>query len=256
MHKIIIVFTTKFTIMQLCSAREMKQNCCRTKMWRKNFENLLRKFLHLLFDENWKFCMKSKCGMWCVSFFWNWLPLWKGLLFLIWIFLICSFALRCQFFCVKWYFKCILQPCVKSNSHININMDFRSNNYQWTMVTYSRPLPMHVSIFLLFPNEITVNTTIFSFVLKFCRGFDEFIVPHRIRAVLGLYSISDFKHNENDGYEINFRNFIIHPKYTCKRPENDIGSGIFDSQTFFLCVYRKITVGCWILCDFFFRCLF
>lgn len=35
-------------------------------------EKVLTKFHHL-FHENWKFSMKSKCGMWCVSHYWHWL---------------------------------------------------------------------------------------------------------------------------------------------------------------------------------------
>lgn len=65
-------------------------------------------------------------------------------------------------------------------------------------------------------------------------GFDEIMVPNRIRAVLGLHAISEFKHDDTpkakntNAYEINFRNIVIHPKYKCKRPDNDIG--ILDDQ--------------------------
>lgn len=66
------------------------------------------------------------------------------------------------------------------------------------------------------------------YVLKNCSGFDEIMVPHRIRAVLGLHAISEFKNkdvpDDDTAYEINFRNIVIHPKYVCKRPDNDIGN--------------------------------
>lgn len=64
-------------------------------------------------------------------------------------------------------------------------------------------------------------------------GFDEIMVPHRIRAVLGLHAISEFnnkdtpKADDGNAYEINFRNIVIHPKYKCKRPDNDIGNVLF-----------------------------
>lgn len=63
-------------------------------------------------------------------------------------------------------------------------------------------------------------------------GFDEILVPQRIRAVLGLYAISEFKNkdipetDDDNAYEINFRNIVIHPKYKCKRPDNDIGNAL------------------------------
>lgn len=55
---------------------------------------------------------------------------------------------------------------------------------------------------------------------------------HRIRAILGLHAISEFKNKENDNtidndfdraYEIEFENIVVHPKYECKRTDNDIG---------------------------------
>lgn len=77
-------------------------------------------------------------------------------------------------------------------------------------------------------------------------GFDEIMPPHRIRAVLGLHAISEFKNkvsvNDNtvDGpiespYEIQFRNIVVHPKYECKRPDNDIGKDNF----LFLCLPKR-----------------
>lgn len=66
----------------------------------------------------------------------------------------------------------------------------------------------------------------------FFSGFDEIMPPHRIRAVLGLHAISEFKNKNSDNridgtiesaYEIEFRNIVVHPKYECKRPDNDIG---------------------------------
>lgn len=76
--------------------------------------------------------------------------------------------------------------------------------------------------------------------------------PHRIRAVLGLHAISEFKNkntvNDNtiDGpfesaYEIEFRNIIVHPKYECKRPDNDIGkdTSLFNKDTSF---FNKVTI--------------
>lgn len=72
--------------------------------------------------------------------------------------------------------------------------------------------------------------TSLSTIKKFS-GFDEIMVPHRIRAVLGLHAISEFKNKDTtktdadeNAYEINFRNIVIHPKYKCKRPDNDIGN--------------------------------
>lgn len=58
--------------------------------------------------------------------------------------------------------------------------------------------------------------------------------PHRIRAVLGQYAKSEFKNKDSvvdnstdsleKAYEIQFRNIVIHPKFECKRPDNDIGN--------------------------------
>lgn len=59
--------------------------------------------------------------------------------------------------------------------------------------------------------------------------------PHRIRAVLGLHTISEFKNKDaaNDNtidavadkaFEIEFEQIVVHPKYACKRPDNDIGN--------------------------------
>lgn len=62
-----------------------------------------------------------------------------------------------------------------------------------------------------------------------CSGFDEIMPAHRIRAVLGLHAISEFKNKNNinqinTAYEIELRNIVVHPEYACKRPYNDIGS--------------------------------
>lgn len=63
--------------------------------------------------------------------------------------------------------------------------------------------------------------------------------PQRIRAILGLHAISEFKNKNKDkdtindntidgpfepAYEIEFRNIVVHPNYECKRPSNDIGN--------------------------------
>ncbi|XP_031622055.1 trypsin-1-like isoform X2 [Contarinia nasturtii] len=63
-----------------------------------------------------------------------------------------------------------------------------------------------------------------------CTGFDEIMPPHRIRAIVGLHAISEFKHKDDNtindsfekAYEIQFRNIVVHPNYECKRPDNDI----------------------------------
>lgn len=63
-------------------------------------------------------------------------------------------------------------------------------------------------------------------------GFDEIMPPHRIRAVVGLHAISEFKNRDDNtiddsfekAYEIEFRNIVVHPNYECKRPDNDIGN--------------------------------
>lgn len=82
---------------------------------------------------------------------------------------------------------------------------------------------------------------------NYCSGFDEIMVPSRVRAVLGLYSISEFKNkdipmtNNENAYEINFRNIVIHPKYTCKRPDNDIGNVLIKNKTFLaVAVSRRV----------------
>lgn len=112
---------------------------------------------------------------------------------------------------------------------------------------------MHVGIFLTFSSFINQNVKIccqnlndffpngFTIALLFSlsnshlptqnfSGFDEILVPHRIRAVLGLHAISEYKSkdtpktDDDNAYEINFRNVVVHPKYKCKHPDNDIGT--------------------------------
>lgn len=92
-----------------------------------------------------------------------------------------------------------------------------------------------------------------------CSGFNNILRPNQIKAVLGLHKISEFKKSNtiekddddddaagnrdgnrvdsdrnNDGssnsrarettaYEIGFKNIVVHPKYQCRKPDNDIG---------------------------------
>lgn len=53
---------------------------------------------------------------------------------------------------------------------------------------------------------------------------------NRIKAVLGLHKVSEWKSDAtNDNsindrpYEMNIQNIVVHPEYDCKRPDNDIG---------------------------------
>lgn len=81
-------------------------------------------------------------------------------------------------------------------------------------------------------NKTTLNLILLKQSRIFCltySGFDEIMPPHRIRAVLGLHAISEFKNKNNinqinTAYEIELRNIVVHPEYACKRPYNDIGS--------------------------------
>lgn len=113
------------------------------------------------------------------------------------------------------------------------------------MAGYSSTLCLHVSqivffsVFVALSSQtlnliINTNSWHFSKQYYFFSGFDEIMPPHRIRAVLGLHAISEFKNKNTDhdntidgplesAYEIEFRNIVVHPKYECKRPDNDIG---------------------------------
>lgn len=57
--------------------------------------------------------------------------------------------------------------------------------------------------------------------------------PHRIKAVVGLHSMSEYNELKTNGtnsietsapYEITFQNIVVHPEYSCLRPYNDIGN--------------------------------
>lgn len=59
--------------------------------------------------------------------------------------------------------------------------------------------------------------------------------PNQIKAVVGLYRISDFRGTndiasesatglQNTPYELEFKNIIAHENYDCRKPDNDIGT--------------------------------
>lgn len=61
-------------------------------------------------------------------------------------------------------------------------------------------------------------------------GFGDIMPANRIKAVLGLHKVSEWKSDAtNDNsiddrpYEMNIQNAVVHPEYDCKRPDNDIG---------------------------------
>lgn len=72
--------------------------------------------------------------------------------------------------------------------------------------------------------------------------------PHRIRAVLGLHAISEFKNKDSinkisTAYEIELRNIVVHPKYACKRPYDDIGNRkIFSVISFLFFVHFLLNI--------------
>lgn len=80
-------------------------------------------------------------------------------------------------------------------------------------------------------------------------GFGEIMPPHRMRAVLGLYARSEFNNQasntiHDNAYEIEFENFVIHPNYSCNRPENDIGIFVvvyIDNVTY-ICFFFQIFI--------------
>lgn len=75
-------------------------------------------------------------------------------------------------------------------------------------------------------------------------GFDKILRANQIKAVLGLYKISEFKKsntaldndngvaNEQDfpeerAFEVGLKSIVAHPQYKCREPDNDIGKQIF-----------------------------
>lgn len=67
------------------------------------------------------------------------------------------------------------------------------------------------------------------FPLSF-RGFDEIMLPSRIKAVVGLHKISEFDPNNGIGdqkngkaYAVDFQKIVVHPSYDCRRSNDDIG---------------------------------
>jgi hypothetical protein len=65
-------------------------------------------------------------------------------------------------------------------------------------------------------------------------GIQELLHPNQIKAVLGMYKISEWQQStsaieKNDidhsggAYVVDIANIIPHPDYDCKKPDNDIG---------------------------------
>lgn len=50
--------------------------------------------------------------------------------------------------------------------------------------------------------------------------------PTQIKAILGLYQISEFKNNaiDTNAFEVDLETIIPHEKYECTKPANDIGN--------------------------------
>lgn len=104
------------------------------------------------------------------------------------------------------------------------------------MAINSCTLCMHVSFFQLFCIHI-LHVSLIDISNFICySGFDEIMQPNRIKAVLGLHKISEYREsrknlsslNYSDGaYEIEFRNIVVHPEYSCKKPYNDIGKKFY-----------------------------
>lgn len=73
----------------------------------------------------------------------------------------------------------------------------------------------------------------YTFVFISHSGFGDIMPSHRIKAVIGLHSISEYNELKKNGtnaidtnapYEITFKNIVVHPEYSCLRPYNDIGN--------------------------------
>lgn len=87
-------------------------------------------------------------------------------------------------------------------------------------------LCLHVSL-----DEVNLGLKLeIIFNLFFYSGFDQIMPANRIKALLGLHKISEYKNQESGDnsiddlpYEIEFRNIVVHPDYRCKHPDNDIG---------------------------------
>ncbi|XP_059608829.1 trypsin-1 [Phlebotomus argentipes] len=55
-----------------------------------------------------------------------------------------------------------------------------------------------------------------------CNSLNEFMKPSQIRAVLGLYRISEYKSAAKEQKEVPLLSIIMHPEYNCLRAANDI----------------------------------
>nr|XP_029707526.1 trypsin-1-like [Aedes albopictus] len=60
-----------------------------------------------------------------------------------------------------------------------------------------------------------------------CNGLKKPIRPSQIKAIVGLYKISEFNRNQIDNdvgnsYEMTIQAIIFHPEYACSQPYNDI----------------------------------
>ncbi|KAL9694467.1 hypothetical protein quinque_013752 [Culex quinquefasciatus] len=63
-----------------------------------------------------------------------------------------------------------------------------------------------------------------------CNGLNKPIRPALIKAILGLYKISELKGNQigeidnglGTAYEMTIKSIVLHPEYLCSKPYNDI----------------------------------
>ncbi|XP_049531727.1 trypsin 3A1 isoform X2 [Anopheles darlingi] len=81
-----------------------------------------------------------------------------------------------------------------------------------------------------------------------CSGTNKVLRPNQIRAVLGLYRISEFSGNRIDpvadpAYEVGIRTIVPHPGYNCGKTSNDIALLEVTERIYFTPTVRPICLS-------------
>ncbi|XP_049531726.1 serine protease hepsin isoform X1 [Anopheles darlingi] len=125
---------------------------------------------------------------------------------------------------------------------------------QRTVVAHGRTLHLQVSIIrpsnrsnvILQLILIRIRTVLFRSALK--SGTNKVLRPNQIRAVLGLYRISEFSGNRIDpvadpAYEVGIRTIVPHPGYNCGKTSNDIALLEVTERIYFTPTVRPICLS-------------